>query len=501
MTYEKILKQLEKYEQELSTEDRLVRVGLKQTPQFTQIQKNYSDLFSRDTIALVRGWLTEAVDKDERDKKERVLFTLLEGVIANETMEVYENIVKERSRLSAEVDGQKIGYHEFTGILSKEKDFDKRESLRDEKIKLVEKLNPTLVEAERANRKNLATFGFKSVSDYAETKKKIKYNEFLNKTIPILEETTGLYRRVMSEMLKNSFGKELGQIGAVHALFLFSGRQFDHLFPADQLLPLCKGSFATMGLDLDETPAISIDADNRPKKDPRACCYAIKVPSEIHLIIKPRGGYNDYRTFMHEGGHSLHFAHTKPSLPYEWRHLSRSHALTEVFSFTMENLAENPLWLEHALRVPKDASEHISAWALLGNLFMLRRYIAKFTYELSFDANPYDATENRRTYAATLKELTGFEYEEAMYLEDMDGQFYSADYLRAWMASAQLEEHLIRTYGERWFLRKETGSFFKELYSKGVSWDNEDLIISLGMTPWDPLPLIRKFDPIKKLLK
>jgi hypothetical protein len=167
----------------------------------------------------------------------------------------------------------------------------------------------------------------------------------------------------------------------------------------------------------------------------------------------------------------------------------------------MEQLTENPLWLEHVLRIPKDVASRLSERALLGDLFMLRRYIAKFTYELAFDAHPSDINRNKQTYAQTLRDLTGFVYEGDLYLEDMDPMFYSADYLRAWIASAQLEEHLTRTFGDRWFLRHETGKFLKSLFAKGVSWENEDLIRSLGMQPWDPRPLIRKFDVISRLLR
>ena len=47
-------------------------------------------------------------------------------------------------------------------------------------------------------------------------------------------------------------------------------------------------------------------------------------------------------------------------------------------------------------------------------------------------------------YERLLTEATGVRYRDDDYLSDMDAGFYSADYLRAWIRSAQLRDHLIR---------------------------------------------------------
>ncbi len=72
---------------------------------------------------------------------------------------------------------------------------------------------------------------------------------------------------------------------------------------------------------------------------------------------------------------------------------------------------------------------------------------------------------------------------------------------RQYLNLAQVEEHLVRKYGDRWFLKRDTGAFLKERFAKGVSIDAEELVQDLGMTAWDPLPLIRKFDGVSRLLR
>ena len=46
-------------------------------------------------------------------------------------------------------------------------------------------------------------------------------------------------------------------------------------------------------------------------------------------------------------------------------------------------------------------------------------------------------------YEEFLTEATGIRYRSDGYLSDMDAGFYSADYLRAWIRSAQLRRHLV----------------------------------------------------------
>ena len=501
MTYEEILKRLEEYQAALAAEDRLARTGLKPKPDLAATHGRFADLFTQEMLMEVRGLIERAPQPKRRDQMERALFALMEGMMSEATLPLEEQLLHAASSAEAEVDGARVAYYDLAPRISAEEGYEKREALRAAQAAEAEKLSPMRLDLEHALRQKLAKFGFRSVREYCETKKRLRYDVFLAKTLPILEETTGLYRRVMSDAMKRAYGRELGEIGSAHAIHWRAGREFDHLFPADKLAPLCAGAFATLGLPLDQARQIRVDAEPRAGKHPRACCYAPRAPEDIHVILKPQGGYEDVRAFLHEAAHAAQLAAVDPSLPYEWRSLPRSHALAETFAFLVEHLPESPLWLEHVLHVPKGAAERVAAWSLLGNLFLLRRYVAKFTYELAFDEKPYDVARNKALYSETLKDLTGFRFEPEFYLEDMDGGFYSADYLRAWIASAQLEEHLVRRFGDRWFLKRDTGSFLKELFAKGCSWDAEEMVQSLGMTAWDPLPLIRKFDGVSRLLR
>jgi hypothetical protein len=74
----------------------------------------------------------------------------------------------------------------------------------------------------------------------------------------------------------------------------------------------------------------------------------------------------------------------------------------------------------------------------------------------------------------------------------MDAGFYSADYLRAWIRSAQLREHLVREIGEDWWRRPETGERLRELWREGTRPTSEEIAARLGYEPFDTAPLLHE---------
>jgi len=83
--------------------------------------------------------------------------------------------------------------------------------------------------------------------------------------------------------------------------------QYDEYFRKDNLLGAYEPTLLGIGLDPASRVNIHIDTEKRPTKNPRARCYAPNPPDEIHLLIKPVGGLEDYLAFFHEAGHAQHF--------------------------------------------------------------------------------------------------------------------------------------------------------------------------------------------------
>ena len=273
-----------------------------------------------------------------------------------------------------------------------------------------------------------------------------------------------------------------------HTSYLRRLSPFDQTYTKEQAVPVCVASLAALGLDMAEMPGIRLDLDDRPQKSPRACVIASDPPNVVHLITRAQGGLHDYQAFLHEAGHALHYAGVDPELPYTFRKLSRDHALTEIYSYIVEAISREPGWhAEHFGLSDEQAQENAEATVFLEAL-LFRRYTAKLQFELEFWGRFSEDGGTAGGYSERLTGATGIRYPSENYLSDMDSGFYSADYLRAWIRSAQLRQHLVREVGEDWWRSPETGDRLRELFREGTRPTSEEIAARIGYEPLDTAP-------------
>jgi hypothetical protein len=264
------------------------------------------------------------------------------------------------------------------------------------------------------------------------------------------------------------------------------------LYAKDRCVPICLGTLSSLGFDLVANAGIKLDLDDRPQKSPRACVIASHPPDVVHLITRAQGGLHDYQAFLHEAGHALHYAGLDPDLPYTFRRLSRDHALTEIYSFLLESITREPGW--HALHfgvTDEEDAERAEAARFL-EVLLFRRYAAKLAYELELWGDFENATDYAKTYEDYLHAAVGFRYRADGYLADLDGDFYSADYLRAWIRTAQLRAYLRGSIGADWWCRRETGELLQALFAEGTRPTSEEIADRIGYDPLDTTPLVEE---------
>jgi hypothetical protein len=136
------------------------------------------------------------------------------------------------------------------------------------------------------------------------------------------------------------------------------------------------------------------------------------------------------------------------------------------------------------------AAENAEATVFRALLF--RRYTAKLQFELDFWGRFEQDGGTATGYSERLTEATGIRYPAANYLSDMDSGFYSADYLRAWIRSAQLRQSLIRDAGENWWRSPETGARLRDLFHEGTRPTSEEIAERLGYEPLNTGPLLHE---------
>jgi len=484
---------LARYLFERSEEGRAVRVGEKETSEQAAIVERYRDLFSPDQLEVLRD-AEEGAAGDERELLYRLRRTCEAGIVAGE-------LAAREDELENRILAARVGWH------------DEELPLRTAQAKLAvlpaygdrDELG-SLVNAENArfndDRRELLAAGEALEAELSGEPDAIARNSeekgiSLHELERALDDAARASAEVYEAMRRRWFDRLLGEERdevptSNHTSYLRRLSPLEGTYTKERAVEVCLATLNAIGLDMGALPGIRLDLDDRPQKSPRACVIASDPPNVVHLITRAQGGLHDYQAFLHEAGHALHYASVDPALPYTFRRLSRDHALTEIYSYIVEAISREPAWhAEHFGLSDEEAADNADATLFLEAL-LFRRYTAKLQFELDFWGRYADDGGTPGGYSERLTEATGIRYPAENYLSDMDSGFYSADYLRAWIRSAQLRRYLVDEVGEDWWRRPETGERLRALWREGTRPASEEIAGRLGFEPFDTAPLLHE---------
>jgi hypothetical protein len=483
---------LQRYYYERSEEGRAVRVGEKEVSEQAAIVARYTDLFSREQVEVLRE-AENGADGDERERLYRLRKTCEAGIISAELAEqedALENLI-----LAARVtfEGEEMPLRSAQARLAVLDSYGDREALGELERTESARFNPerlALIAAWEELDAELS--GQPDPIARNEEEKAISLHELERALGAASDATTDAFTRMRERWFDRLLGPERDeQPTNAHVHYLRRLSPLESTYTKERAVEICLATANALGFDMTAIPNIRLDLEDRPQKNPRACVIASDPPDVVHLITRAQGGLADYQAFMHEAGHALHYAGVDPRLPYTFRRLSRDHALTEIYSYIFEAITREPGW--HALHFglsDAQAQENAEATEFLEAL-LYRRYTAKLRYELGFWASfAEEKGRSPRDYAAQLTQATGVRYDPRGYLADMDSGFYSADYLRAWIRSAQLRAYLIREIGGDWWRSPQTGDILRDLFAEGTKPTSEEIAARIGSEPLDTAPLV-----------
>jgi hypothetical protein len=197
------------------------------------------------------------------------------------------------------------------------------------------------------------------------------------------------------------------------------------------MLPALEGTLSGLGIELRSQENVHLDIESRPTKSPRAFCAPIEVPGRVMLVIQPIGGPDDWHALFHEAGHYRALRAHLRGPPVEARRLGRQRCHRGL-----GDAARAPRQRAHVARARLDFArpEDFAAEASAGQLYFVRRYAAKFLYELELHGEA--ALESMRgRYVERMQDALKIEVSDVDFLADVDAGFYSSSYLRAWASS------------------------------------------------------------------
>ncbi|MHB8469128.1 MAG: hypothetical protein ACYDCH_05160 [Gaiellaceae bacterium] len=483
---------LRAYYRERSEEARAVRVGEKETSEQAAIVARYTDLFSRAQIESLRE-ADDAAGSDERERLYRLRKTCVAGLISAELAAQEDELENAILRARVLFKGEELPLRAALARLAVLDGYDDREELAELEREESSKLNPERLDLLGAwERLDGELSGEPDPVARNEEEKGISLRELEAELVAASDATTHAYARLRDRWFEKLLGPERAAVPTnAHVHYLRRLSPLESTYTKERSVDVCLATVRALGFDMSAIPNIRLDLEDRPQKNPRACVIASDPPEVVHLITRAQGGLSDYQAFMHEAGHALHYAGVDPRLSYTYRRLSRDHALTEIYSYIFEAVTREPGW--HAAYFglsDGQAQENAEATVFLEAL-LYRRYTAKLRYELGFwSAFAQERGSSARDYSPLLTEATGLRYDPRGYVSDMDAGFYSADYLRAWIRSAQLRQHLIREIGEDWWRSEATGDILRALFAEGTKPTSEEIAGRLGFEPLDTAPLV-----------
>ena len=486
--------QLRRYLYDRSEEGRAVRVGEKEVSERAEIVARYRDLFSREQLDALRAAEQEAADDNDRERLYRLRKTCEAGVVSAELAEREDAL--ENAILAARVEfkGEELPIRSAQAKLAVLPDYGEREELGEAAGDRLAEFNAERLEVLRAAEELEAEIsGEPDPVARNEEEKGISLRELEAVLAQASERSTGAYVLLRDRWFERLLGPERAKVpSSYHVAYLRRLSPLESTYTKDRAVEVCMDTVKRLGFDLENEPNIRLDLDDRPQKSPRACVIPSDPPSVVHLITRAQGGLHDYQAFLHEAGHALHYAGVDPNLPYTFRNISRDHALTEIYSYIFEAITREPEWHAHYFGLSdEEAARNAEATSFL-EAVLFRRYTAKLQFELDFWSRFNEDGGGPDGYEERLTEATGVRYRADAYLADMDGGFYSADYLRAWIRSAQLRDYLVREIGEDWWRTAETGDRLRALFLEGTRPSSEEIAARLGYQPLDTAPLLRE---------
>lgn len=432
-------------------------------------------LFTRQSISTVNDSLSKQTDPESKKALKFFKNYLEAEYIGKQTAILWDIYSDLEAELKVQVNGKLVPYRDLEKYLSNAKTSEERAKIAQEEYRIYRLLNDVILKRELEKSHQLVRdLGYPNYLDMVVSYRSFDLINLLAMCEDFLEDTEEKYLELFDQVSKIPRDK----FRRSDILHLLGAKDWDSYFKSENLLPTLKRTLKGMGIDVDQQKNLLIQSEDLPKKNPRAVCFAIKVPQDVRISIKPRGGKDDYSSLFHEMGHAEHFANSKTNV-WEFQQLG-SNAVTEGYAYLFEGLVENSTWIRQNTEMNMKDMDDYARHSAFSNLYMMRRYMSKLIYEVKLHMGEKNPQE---IYRKVMSKGYGFDLteEEALrYLSDVDPLLYSADYVQAFFLQAMLEETLERKFGKVWWTNVKAGDYLKSLYAFGNELSSNELAVKLG---------------------
>lgn len=306
----------------------------------------------------------------------------------------------------------------------------------------------------------------------------------------LLADTQPMWDELLPTFARRRLGLGRAELAAVplgraDVPALLRAREWDAALASGGMVATVRTQLAAMGVDATADGRVRADVGERPGKRARAFCAPVRIPDEVHLVVRPGGGVGDWRAFLHETGHALHLAHARRELPMEAR-WGGDHAVGEGHAMLLDQLVREPGWLVRYGGLARTPARELARSGAFEELYLLRRHAAKLHYELALHDGQVRTDALPELYVETLGAATGVRHRPEDALVDVDPRLYVVRYLRGWQLAAVLASTLRDGFDEDWWRNPRAGAWLATAcWSAGQEESAEALAARVGATTLD----------------
>ncbi|MCX5756682.1 MAG: hypothetical protein NTX19_11320 [Gemmatimonadetes bacterium] len=471
MSLDQIRTRGEAFLEDVSREYHAAHAGLKKGADLQPIYARHAGAYGPEAMEEVRSAYDSATPGSEDHRSARLLLDWLVGSqVGRELAPIEEReLTWEGSASIALPDGTAEPYQRVAITISNSTNAAERRALDDARVKLVAaELAPLKQERLQRERDLVEAAGIApSYIGTFEALAALSLSDLRAQCETFLRDTQGMWDDVKPKFLKERLALTTAEPTRADALALFRAREFDGAFPAEAMEREVRRQVTEMGASPDAEGRVRYDTGDRDGKRSRAFCSPVRIPEEVHLVIRPHGGQNDWQTLLHELGHALHFGNAERSLPFEYRWLG-DNSVTEGYAMLFDHRLKSEGWLRRYTGLDTADIPAFLRSSGFEELHFLRRYCGKLIYEMDLYGGKVPWGALPEWYVETLWRATGFRYQRADAFVDVDPGFYSARYLRAWQLQALLDETLTERFNDDWWRNPNAGPWIVgELFGHG----------------------------------
>lgn len=471
LTLDRLRQEGQRFMEEISREYYLAHAGLKPTADLEAIYARHAEILGEDALALAREMLRDAPESSDSYRSARLLLEWLTDAVAGRALAPLDEreIAWEGSAVVRLDDGRVIPYQRAAIDIGNAAERSERLLIEHARAQVVAaELAP--LRRERFQREKELVEALEIAPDFNatfEVLSGVDLDGLVAECEQFLRDTQAMWDEVYAETVRTKLRLDPTEATRADALHLLRAQEYDGFFPSDTMESSIRRQIAEMGIDAYASGRIIYDTGEREGKRARAFCAPVRVPDEVYLVLRPHGGQADYRTLLHELGHALHFAYTRPDYPFEWRWLG-DNSVTEGYAMLLDHLMHDAGWLARYTELGRRHAPTFLRSVGFEELHFLRRYCAKLIYETALYGGElrWDALPD--LYVDRLTSATTFQYDPADAFVDVDPRFYAARYLRAWQLQALLTETFVERFDVDWWRNPRAGPWVvSELMGEG----------------------------------